>query len=67
MHEGSQVMKYLACIAVKHTREQITEVELVEANSPYDLPGILKESTGVQVDGLTNYVDWVPVDGTDEG
>lgn len=51
--------KYLACICEKRTRKMLSAIFEVEAENEYYLIDELELLTGLGIDGITNYIDWV--------
>lgn len=51
------MIKFLGCVAEKHTKKQISRVFEFEAWSVYHACDMLQTLSGIVIDGYTNYAD----------
>jgi hypothetical protein len=51
------MITYIACVAEKFTRKQISEVFEIEAYSVYHACDVLEQVSGITIDGVNNYAD----------
>jgi hypothetical protein len=51
------MIKFLGCVAEKHTKRQISRVFEIEAMSLYHACDLLEIMSGITIDGVSNYAD----------